>query len=341
MIAQTLPWTLILVGTATIISFLLGTLLGNRRRMAARRLARPDAAGVHLPAGDALLLPGADRDRVVRGDLGPVPVRPGLQPRNRAGLELVVHLERRLPLVPARADDRAHLDGRLDAADAQRDDHDDRRGLRAGGAGQGSLAATGDVHLRGPQRDPPQPRRLRAVARLRRRRRARHGDRLLLSGHRPDALQRGHVRRLPAAAGDLPGDLAVGAGRLHARRHRVLPRRPAHADAAAPTDVRPRHPRRSRPATRKLPGRGHQGPARRAAAPPAQGQGRRGDPRPVRPDRDHRPVDRAVRSVRDALPARRCPPGRAPRTCSAPRRPARTCSRNCSSGRARRSSSAC
>ena len=40
------------------------------RRLAARRLARPLAAGVHVPAGDAVLLPGADRDRAVLGRAG-------------------------------------------------------------------------------------------------------------------------------------------------------------------------------------------------------------------------------------------------------------------------------
>ena len=49
----------------------------------------------------------------------------------------------RSPLDPAGADDHRHLDGRLDAADAQRDDHDDRRGLRAGRAGQGPLDPRG------------------------------------------------------------------------------------------------------------------------------------------------------------------------------------------------------
>ena len=38
-IGQTLPWTLGLVGIATIISFAIGTLLGDRRRLAPRRLA--------------------------------------------------------------------------------------------------------------------------------------------------------------------------------------------------------------------------------------------------------------------------------------------------------------
>ena len=52
-IAQTLPWTLILVGTATVISFAARHAARHLRRLAARRLARPHPAGVHVPAGDA------------------------------------------------------------------------------------------------------------------------------------------------------------------------------------------------------------------------------------------------------------------------------------------------
>src|SRR6185312_9827427 len=107
----------------------------------------------------------------------------------------------------------------------------DRRGLRAGGAGQRAVATLRHVHLRRAQRDPSQPRRVRTVARLRRGRRAGDGDRVLVPGHRPDALQRGHLGRLPAAAGDLPGHLAVGPGGVPDRRHRLLPGRPPDADA--------------------------------------------------------------------------------------------------------------
>ena len=41
---QSIPWTLILVGTATVIAFLLGTLPRHPGRLAARRLAGPVAA---------------------------------------------------------------------------------------------------------------------------------------------------------------------------------------------------------------------------------------------------------------------------------------------------------
>ena len=41
---QAIPWTLILVGTATVIAFLLGTAARHPGRLAARRLAGPCAA---------------------------------------------------------------------------------------------------------------------------------------------------------------------------------------------------------------------------------------------------------------------------------------------------------
>ena len=82
-LGQTLPWTLILVGTATVISFVLGTLLGILA--AWRRGGWLDRAlpALHVPAGDAVLLPRAARDPAVRGELAAVPVRPGLRPRSR------------------------------------------------------------------------------------------------------------------------------------------------------------------------------------------------------------------------------------------------------------------
>ena len=77
-LAQTLPWTLILVGTATILSFALGTLLGV---FAAWRrggwLDRTLPAFTFLQA-TPVLLPGADRHPAVRARLAAVPVRAGL-----------------------------------------------------------------------------------------------------------------------------------------------------------------------------------------------------------------------------------------------------------------------
>ena len=63
----------------------------------------------------------------------------------------------------------------------------------------------------------PEHRRFRAGDRVRRRRGARDGDRVLLPRRRPDAVQRGHLGRLPADPGDLPRDLL--------RRARCVPDR--------------------------------------------------------------------------------------------------------------------
>ena len=75
------------------------------RRLAARRLARPRAAGVHVPAGDAVLLPRAGRDRAVRGATGACSRSARATRSACPRLELAVHLERDLPLGPAGADD--------------------------------------------------------------------------------------------------------------------------------------------------------------------------------------------------------------------------------------------
>ena len=57
----------------------------DRQRVATWRLARSVAARLHVPAGHSLLLSRARRDPAVRGQLGPVPVRPGLRPRSVPG----------------------------------------------------------------------------------------------------------------------------------------------------------------------------------------------------------------------------------------------------------------
>ena len=54
-IGQTLPWTVVLVGLATVISFVLGIALGALR-LEARHLARQPRAGDHVPAVDPVLL---------------------------------------------------------------------------------------------------------------------------------------------------------------------------------------------------------------------------------------------------------------------------------------------
>ena len=126
MIAQTLPWTLILVGTATVISFALGTLLGIFA--AWRRGGWLDRA---LPAFTFLQATPYFFLALVVIELfavswGLFPFGQGYSLGLAPGLGLVVHLERDLPLDPAGADDRRDLDGGLDVADAQRDADDDR-----------------------------------------------------------------------------------------------------------------------------------------------------------------------------------------------------------------------
>ena len=103
LLVQTIPWTLTLVGTATVIAFLVGTGLGivagwRHGGWLDRVLPGPD-----VPAGDPLLLPGADPDRAAGGPDAPVPDRPGLRRRPGPRLALAVHRQRHLPLAAARA----------------------------------------------------------------------------------------------------------------------------------------------------------------------------------------------------------------------------------------------
>ena len=181
-IGETLPWTLALVGVATVLSFVIGTLLGI---FAAWRrggwLDRALPALTLLQATPyfflALLL-----IQLFAVELNWLPYGQGYSLGSHPRLQLDIHLERDHALDPARADDHRHFDRRLDAADAQRDADHDLRGLHPRRAGQGTLDPARDVHLRRPQRDPAEHRRLRARNRVRRCRRAGDGDRLLLSG---------------------------------------------------------------------------------------------------------------------------------------------------------------
>ena len=70
-----LPWTLGLVGTATVLSFILGTLLGALVGLEARELAGRPAAGDDLLPGGTVLLPRVPRDRPVRPQARLVPGR--------------------------------------------------------------------------------------------------------------------------------------------------------------------------------------------------------------------------------------------------------------------------
>ena len=76
-ISQSIYWTLILVGTATVISFVLGIGAGRAGRLEARLPARRDHPGHHVPHRDAVLLARADPavpvllQRVARLPAGP------------------------------------------------------------------------------------------------------------------------------------------------------------------------------------------------------------------------------------------------------------------------------
>ena len=77
-IRSALPWTIGLVGLATVISFVLGTVLGVAGRLAARHLAGQPAPGHHVLPGRAVLLRRLHRPGRVRHPAGLVPHRPGL-----------------------------------------------------------------------------------------------------------------------------------------------------------------------------------------------------------------------------------------------------------------------
>src|SRR6185437_6876270 len=131
-----------------------------------------------------------------------------------------------------RAHDHRHRNRGLDPDHAQQHDHGPDRGLRADGARQGLEAVADHVDLRRAERDPAEPRRLRDVARLRRRRRDPRRVRLQLPGRRLDVPPVGRESGLRADAGAVPAD----------HRHRAPgdPRRGRGDGDPRPADARPR-----------------------------------------------------------------------------------------------------
>jgi len=139
-ISAGLPWTLGLVGLATVISFTLGTLLGIL--VAWRRGTFLDnllPAMTFFQAAPYFFDRAGDR---VLDQTGLVPGHQRLRPDPRdSGLELGLHQQRALPCLPARPDHRAGLRGRVDRRHAQRHGHHHGRGLRARRPGQGTAQA--------------------------------------------------------------------------------------------------------------------------------------------------------------------------------------------------------
>ena len=170
---------------------------GARRagRLAARLLDGRAAAGDHVPVLDPVLLARPDRDHAARRPGQLLPVVGRLRAGPGAGLGQRVHRQRHPAQPAAGAHDPDLVGERLDPRHAQHDGDGRVRGLHHRRARQGPVRAPGDGQLRGPQRAAAERLRLRAVARLHRRRHAAGGDRLLLPGHRLQAVPGGRRAR--------------------------------------------------------------------------------------------------------------------------------------------------
>ena len=147
-VKQALPWTIGLVGVATIIAFTLGTLVG--RSIGWRRGTWADSA---LPisaffSAVPVLLARADRHLGLLGPARLVPLERQLRPLDGAQLVVRVHRVRHLLRLPAGDDDRRRVGVRVDPRDAQHDGHRVLRGLRDGRAGQGPQGAPGEERVR-------------------------------------------------------------------------------------------------------------------------------------------------------------------------------------------------
>lgn len=200
-IGQSLPWTLALVGTTTLISFVLGTGIGVYSGW---------KRGSWL---DGLLPVTTFISSIPYFWLGLVAIalfaeKWSLFP-NSGGYDNALVPAFDWPFISS-ALYHAILPGvtivlsavaKLDPRHAQHDGHRLLRGLRDGGAGQGPVRAAGDVRLRGPQRGAPQHLRLRPLPRLHRRRHPARRDGLHLSGHRLPAAPGGRRQGLPLMQG--------------------------------------------------------------------------------------------------------------------------------------------
>ena len=177
--------TVWLVGTATVASMVIGTLLGIRaawKRGSRDRHRGDDVLDVHLL--DARLLVGDGPVRRVRREPAVVPDG-RLRGRRQHG-DRVGRLPRSRPSHgPARADARPRLHRRVHDPDAGVDARHRTRGLPDARPGQGSAGRARAPPSRGPQRTPPPRQPLGAELRLRPLGRDRRRDDLLLAGPRP------------------------------------------------------------------------------------------------------------------------------------------------------------
>ena len=191
-LGNTIPWTIALVGTATIISFVLGTVLGILAGW--RRGGRFDQllpAFTFLQATPYFFL-ALLAIQLFANDWHIFPATAGPRSASRSastGRSSAARMHH--SLLPALTIIVTSMAGwMLQMRNVMITTIGEDYVLAA--EAKGLSHAPRDVHLRGAQRDPPEHRRFRARDRLRRRRRARHGDRLLLPGRRLPALQRGH-----------------------------------------------------------------------------------------------------------------------------------------------------
>ncbi len=216
-LASTVPWTLALVGTATIISFALGTLLGI---LAAWR--RGGWLDQSLPAFTFLqATPYFFLALVViqffAVDLHAFPISGGyslgLQPGwNWSFIGSAID-HALLPALTIVATSMAGWMLQMRNVTITTIGEDYVLAAQAKGLSSRRVIFTYAAQ----ERDPAEHRRLFAGDRICRRRGVGDGDRILLPGRGLHALQRGAGQRLSAHAGDLPGDLIRGVVRLHDR----------------------------------------------------------------------------------------------------------------------------
>src|SRR5262249_50712106 len=129
-VLQALPWTLALVGTTTILAFLLGTFIGL---VSACRPAAGLAGAPPPRFGVPVLRARAARDLALLDQARVVPRERRLRSDHDRRLELDVRIGRVQPLRAAGGDDPRDRDRRLDPDHAQQHDHGADRGLRAHG----------------------------------------------------------------------------------------------------------------------------------------------------------------------------------------------------------------